>query len=140
MYFPGPLGGYVCDDTLYGLPQESNVEYGATLVNTAMAADAGVGLDGWASFDEFKADAKKLTVTEDGVITRAGYHFTTNDGIAYSFLSLILQNGGSYLTDDGTLHLPDAGGGSVDGADEELSSTEGIIDPDAVHRHGELGR
>ena len=34
-FFPGPLGGYTCDDTLYGLPQESNVEYGAILVNTA---------------------------------------------------------------------------------------------------------
>src|SRR5687767_3411757 len=30
-FYPGPLGGYVCDDSLYGLPQESNVEYGATL-------------------------------------------------------------------------------------------------------------
>jgi len=101
-FFPGPLGGYQCDDRLYGMPQESNVEYGATLVNTAMAEDADVALDGWASFDEFKADAKKMTVVEDGAITRAGYHFTTNDGISYSLLSLILQNGGSYLAEDGT--------------------------------------
>lgn len=101
-FFPGPLGGYQCDDQLYGMPQESNVEYGATLVNTAMAEDAGVALDGWASFDEFKADAKKLTVVDNGAITRAGYHFTTNDGISYTLLSLILQNGGSYLADDGT--------------------------------------
>ena len=50
----------------------------------------------------FIADAKAMTVTEDGNITRAGYHFTTNDGISYTFLSLILQNGGSYLSDDGT--------------------------------------
>ncbi len=101
-FFPGPLGGYKCDDQLYGMPQESNVEYGATLVNTAMAQDAGVALDGWANFDEFKADAKKLTVVDNGAITRAGYHFTTNDGISYTLLSLILQNGGSYLAEDGT--------------------------------------
>lgn len=101
-FFRGPLGGYQCDDQLYGMPQESNVEYGATLVNTAMAADADVALDGWESFDDFKADAKKMTVVEDGAITRAGYHFTTNDGISYSLLSLILQNGGSYLAEDGT--------------------------------------
>ncbi|MFL6181671.1 MAG: extracellular solute-binding protein [Actinomycetes bacterium] len=101
-FFAGPLGGYQCDDALYGLPQESNVEYGATLVNRDMAEAAGVSLDGWDSFDEFKADAKKMTVTEDGEITRAGYHFTTNDGIAYTFLSLILQGGGSYQSADGT--------------------------------------
>ena len=127
-YFPGPLGGYQCDDQLYGLPQESNVEYGATLVNTDMAQAAGVGLDGWDSFDAFKADAKKLTITQDGVITRAGYHFTTNDGLAYTFLSLILQNGGSYLADDGSFNFqtPEAQ------ASMELMKsfvTEGIVDP-----------
>jgi len=101
-FFPGPLGGFTCGDALYGLPQESNVEYGATLVNTAMADAAGVSTDGWASWDEFIADAKKMTVIEDGAITRAGYHFTAGDGLAHSFLSLILQGGGSYLNADGT--------------------------------------
>lgn len=101
-YFPGPLGGYECDDVLYGLPQESNVEYGAVLVNTDMAEAAGVGTDGWADFDEFIVDAQALTETDGDTISRAGYHFTTNDGIAYTLLSLILQNGGSYLADDGT--------------------------------------
>jgi multiple sugar transport system substrate-binding protein len=127
-FFPGPLGGYLCDDQLYGMPQESNVEYGATLVNTAMAEDAGVSLDGWDSYDAFKADAKAMTVTEDGEITRAGYHFTTNDGISYTFLSLILQNGGSYLADDGTFtfQTPEAA------ASMELMKSfvdEGIVDP-----------
>jgi multiple sugar transport system substrate-binding protein len=101
-FFPGPLGGFTCNDALYGLPQESNVEYGATLVNTAMADAAGVSTDGWASWDEFNADAKKMTVIEDGAITRAGYHFTAGDGLAHSFLSLILQGGGTYLNADGT--------------------------------------
>ena len=127
-FFPGPLGGYVCDDALYGLPQESNVEYGATLVNTDMAAAASVELDGWASFDEFKADAKALTVTDGDEITRAGYHFTTNDGIAYSFLSLILQNGGSYLAEDGTFtfQTPEAAA-SLDLMKSFVD--EGIVDP-----------
>ena len=101
-FYPGPLGGYVCDDTLYGLPEESNVEYGATLVNTQMAEDAGVTVDGWASWDELIADASKMTVIQDGVITRAGYHFTAGDGLAHSFLSLILQAGGRFLNEDGT--------------------------------------
>lgn len=101
-FFPGPLGGFTCDEALYGLPQESNVEYGATLVNTAMADEAGVATDGWSTWDELMSDAKKMTVVEDGAITRAGYHFTAGDGLAHSFLSLILQGGGSYLNADGT--------------------------------------
>ena len=127
-FFRGPLGGYVCDDALYGMPQESNVEYGATLVNQDMAEAAGVELDGWSSFDDFKADAKAMTVEEDGEITRAGYHFTTNDGLAYTFLSLILQGGGSYQAEDGsfTFQTPEAL------AALELMKSfvdEGIVDP-----------
>lgn len=101
-FFPGPLGGYTCDDTLYGLPQESNVEYGAILVNTQMAGEAGTSTDGWATWDELIADAQDLTIIQDGAIIRAGYHFTAFDGLAHSFLSLILQAGGSYLNEDGT--------------------------------------
>jgi multiple sugar transport system substrate-binding protein len=101
-FFPGPLGGYTCNDTLYGLPQESNVEYGATLVNTQMAGDAGTSTEGWASWDELIADAQRLTVIQDGAMVRAGYNFTAGDGLAHSFLSLILEAGGSYLNEDGT--------------------------------------
>jgi multiple sugar transport system substrate-binding protein len=127
-FFKGPLGGDVCDDELYGLPQESNVEYGATLVNTAMAEDAGVTLDGWDSYDDFKADAKAMTVTSGDKISRSGYHFTTNDGISYTFLSLILQNGGAYIAEDGTFTF------TTPEAKESLELMksfvdEGIVDP-----------
>ena len=45
-FFAAPIGGFTCDDTLYGFPQEFNIEYGATLVNTDMAAAAGVDATG----------------------------------------------------------------------------------------------
>ena len=101
---PAQIGGYICNDKLYGVPQEFNIEYGATLVNTAAAEEAGVTdvTSGWANFDEFIADAKAMTVSQDGVITRAGYHFTGSDGLAATFYSLILQHGGQYLSEDGT--------------------------------------
>jgi multiple sugar transport system substrate-binding protein len=111
LFFEAPLGGYTCGDTLYGFPQEFNIEYGATLVNTALASDAGVALDGWATWDEFRADAKKLTVVQGDAITRTGYHFTAADGLSYSFFSLILQNGGQFLSEDGsafTIDTPEA--------------------------------
>jgi ABC-type glycerol-3-phosphate transport system substrate-binding protein len=100
--FPAQLAGYDCDNTLYGVPQEFNIEYGATLVNTAMAADAGVDVSkGWDNWDDFIADAKAMTVVQDDVMLRAGYNFTGSDGIPATFYSLILQNGGEYLTSDG---------------------------------------
>lgn len=101
--FPAQLAGYVCDEKLFGIPQEFNIEYGAALVNTSLAVEAGLDdiTQGWATWDEFIADAKQLAVVQDGVMTRAGYNFTGSDGIAATFYSLILQNGGQYLTDTG---------------------------------------
>ena len=63
--FAAQLAGYVCDGTLYGVPQEFNIEYGATLVNTAIAEEAGLGdiAAGWESWDDFIADAKEMTAT-----------------------------------------------------------------------------
>ncbi len=128
--FPAQIGGYTCNDKLYGVPQEFNIEYGATLVNTAAAEEAGVTdvTSGWANWDEFLADAKAMTATQDGVITRTGYHFTASDGLTASFYSLILQHGGQYLSEDGiyTVNTPEGL------ATLELMKRfvdEGVIDP-----------
>ncbi len=100
--FAAPLGGYNCGDKLYGIPEEFNIEYGAVLVNTQIAADAGIEnvTDGWADWDAFIADASAMVGLQDGIMTRAGYHFTASDAIPATFYSLILQNGGQYLSDD----------------------------------------
>ena len=96
-----PIGGYICDGKLYGIPQEYNIEYGAVMVNTKLADEAGATnyKEGWKDWDAFIEDAKKLTVEQDGVMTRAGFNFTGSDGIATMFHSLILQYGGQYLQD-----------------------------------------
>lgn len=97
----GPVGGYICGDKLYGAPQEFNIEYGAVLLNTATAEEVGATnyLDGWADWEEVIEDGKKMAVSQDGVMTRAGLNFTGSDGIATMFHSLYLQNGGQYLQD-----------------------------------------
>lgn len=128
--FPAQIGGYICNDKLYGVPQEFNIEYGATLVNTAAAEEAGLTdiTSGWANWDEFIADAKALTITQDGVITRTGYNYTAADALSASFYSLILQNGGQYLSEDGTFTVNTPEGMA---ALELLKRfvDEGIIDP-----------
>jgi len=130
-FFEAPIGGYICDDTLYGFPQEFNIEYGATLVNTSLAEAADVDTSvGWATWDEFKADAKAMTETQDDVITRAGYHFTAADGLVYSFFSLILQAGGQFLAHDGTSFTIDTPAAREALALMQSMVDEGIIDPE----------
>lgn len=96
-----PIGGYICNDRLYGVPQEYNIEYGAVLLNTAIAEEVGATnyLDGWANWDEVIEDGKKMAIVQDGVMTRAGLNFTGSDGIATMFHSVYLQYGGQYLQD-----------------------------------------
>jgi multiple sugar transport system substrate-binding protein len=104
-----PIGGYICDDRLFGIPQEFNIEYGAVLLNTTIAEEVGATnyMDGWASWDDVIVDGQKMAVVQDGVMTRAGLNFTGSDGIATMFHSLYLQYGGQYLEDDGyTVNTP----------------------------------
>ena len=127
--FPAQLGGYICDGQLYGLPQEFNIEYGAALVNTQLADELGLTdiTAGWDSWDAFIADAKTLTAVQDGIITRAGYNFTGSDGMSATFYSLILQNGGQYLTDDGfSVNTPE---GQAALSLMKRFVDEGLIDP-----------
>jgi len=128
-FFSAPIDGYTCDDTLYGFPQEFNIEYGATLVNTEIAEASGAATGGWADWDAFRADALKMTDNQGGTVLRAGYNFTGSDGLSYSFLSMLLQNGGNYLNEDGTaftIDTPEARKGM------ELMMSfvdDGVIDP-----------
>lgn len=96
-----PVGGYICGDKLYGVPQEFNIEYGAVLFNTAIAEEVGATnyMDGWADWDEVIEDGQKMAVVQDSVMTRAGLHFTGSDGLATMFHSVYLQYGGQYLND-----------------------------------------
>jgi len=125
--FEAPIGGYICNDKLYGIPQEFNVEYGAALVNTALTDEAGVSSEGWEDWDAFIAEAKQLSVFEDGVMTRAGFNFTGSDGISAMFYSLILQNGGQYLDGDVFTVNTEAGRKTLELMKRFVD--EGLIDP-----------
>lgn len=96
------VGGYLVNDMLYGIPMETNIEYGAVLVNTEIADSVGADIDGFDDWDDFITEMKKMTLMEDNVMSRAGYGFTHSDGIAYTFLSLINQFGGSHMNQPGT--------------------------------------
>lgn len=103
LFFDAPMDGYTCDGKYYGFPQEFNLEYGAVLVNKSMFEAAGLNYPPtWANWDEFTSDAQALTQITDGQMTVAGYLFTKEDPIVFSFLAGILQRGGDYWNEDKT--------------------------------------
>jgi len=103
-FYEAPLGGYVVDGVLYGLPQEFNCEYGGVLVNKTKFEAAGLTYPPeWETLDDVLVDAQALTVEDaSGMMTTAGFHFTSADPTTASFLAGIKQRGGDYWNSDHT--------------------------------------
>jgi multiple sugar transport system substrate-binding protein len=128
------LGGYIIDGGFYGIPQEYNVEYGAVLMNTAMAKEAGIDdiTKGWANWDELIADMKKMVKLEDGAMMRAGMNFLSADGIAYTFLSLLKQYGGTVKDENGNFAFNTEAGKKALTLMKKVID-EGVVDPTLYH-------
>lgn len=128
-YYPAAIGDYLCGDRLYALPQSLDPVYGAALVNTAIAAQAGLSdvAAGWATWDELIADARALSIGQGSAMTRAGFHFISAEALPATFYSLILQNGGQVVT-NGALTVNTPQGAAALGLLKRLVD-EGAIDP-----------
>jgi multiple sugar transport system substrate-binding protein len=103
-FYAAPIGGYIVDEVLYGMPQEFNMEYGGVLVNKTKFEAAGLAFPPqWNTMEDVVADGVALAQTDDaGMMTTAGFHFTSADPIAASFLAGIKQRGGDYWNADHT--------------------------------------
>ncbi|OGN98255.1 MAG: hypothetical protein A2Z71_03195 [Chloroflexi bacterium RBG_13_50_21] len=103
-FYSAPVGGFIVNDVLYGMPQEFNCEYGGVLVNKTLYEAAGLTYPPqWSSMEDVIADGKALAKTDDaGMMTTAGFHFTSADPTAFSFLAGIRQRGGDYWNADQT--------------------------------------
>jgi multiple sugar transport system substrate-binding protein len=104
LFYSAPIGGFIVNDKLYGFPQEFNCEYGGVLVNKTMFLAAGLTYPPqWKTMDDVVADGQKLVQRDaSGMMSVAGFHFTSADPIAFSFLAGIKQRGGDYWNADHT--------------------------------------
>lgn len=132
LYYAAPLGGYIYDGKLYGLPIEFNLEYGGAYVNQQMFEAAGLPYPPqWKTWDDVIADAKKLTKFDNtGAMEVAGLHYTNNDQLYTYFLSGILEQGGNYFAEDGrhfNFNTPEAL--AVVQKMVDMAQKDGIVDP-----------
>ncbi len=112
-FYAAPIGGYIVDGVLYGMPQEFNMEYGGVLVNKTKFEAAGLAYPPqWQTLEDVLADAVALAQTDEaGMMSTAGFHFTSADPISASFLAGIRQRGGDYWNADQsgfTFNTPEA--------------------------------
>ncbi len=103
-FYAAPIGGYIVDGVLYGMPQEFNMEYGGVLVNKTKFEAAGLAYPPqWQTLQDALADAVALAQTDEaGMMSTAGWHFTSADPTSASFLAGIKQRGGDYWNADQT--------------------------------------
>jgi multiple sugar transport system substrate-binding protein len=105
LFYEAPLGGYVWEGKLYGMPHEYNIENGGVMVNKRMFEEAQLAyLPEWDSWDTLVEDAKKMTKVEGGNMTVAGFHYVTGDGLGFLLWQGILERGGDYFAND-KVHL-----------------------------------
>jgi len=104
IFYEAPIGGYIVNGVLYGMPQEFNCEYGGVLVNKTLYEATGLTYPPqWETMDDVLADAQALTqVDASGMQSIAGFHFTAADPTWASFLAGIKQRGGDYWNADHT--------------------------------------
>lgn len=101
IFYAAPLNGYYCNGKLYGLPHESNLENGGALVNPVLFEKHGVPYPPkWATFTDMIADAQKMTEVDGNTMLVAGFDPITGDGLSFTFLAAILEQGGSYFASD----------------------------------------
>lgn len=92
-------GALMNEGKLYGVPLEFNIENGAMLVNLGLLEANGLEVP--VTWEELKTTAAAGTVYDGNVFQVKGFDFVNWDSVPYYFLSLILQQGSNYLTEDG---------------------------------------
>lgn len=92
-------GALMNEEKLYGVPLEFNIENGAMLVNLGLLEANELEVP--TTWEELKSTAVAGTVYDGNVFQVKGFDFVNWDSVPYYFLSLILQQGSNYLTEDG---------------------------------------
>jgi multiple sugar transport system substrate-binding protein len=119
--FAPVLGTLEKDGKYYGAPVELNVEYGGLLVNKKLFEENGIAYPKtWA---EVLETAKKVAVQNGETMEMRGLEFGQRDNLCANWLSMILQKGGRYLTDDGKVDF---------NTPEAISAMQELVDYIAV--------
>lgn len=92
-------GALMNDGKLYGVPLEFNIENGGLVVNLGLLEANNLKVP--TTWEELKSTAVAGTAHDGNVFQVKGLDFVNWDSVPYYFLSLILQQGSNYLTEDG---------------------------------------
>ncbi|MDY6065718.1 MAG: ABC transporter substrate-binding protein [Finegoldia sp.] len=102
-YLAPTLGIYRKEGTFYGVPMEFNLEYGGMITNDNMLKKAGKEVP--KTWDELRKLSKELAVSKVDLVEVGGLEMLDNDSFICNYLAMILQQGGQYLNEDGSVNF-----------------------------------
>lgn len=111
------VGIYKKSGTYYGVPMEYNLEYGGMVVNKKLFEEA--GLEYPETWEELRSVSKQVAKVNGDVVEMGGFECIDGDALINNFLAMILQQGGSYLEEDGSVNFATEEG--INAANELLS-------------------
>lgn len=102
-YFEPTYQAYEYGGEYYGIPTEFNLEYGGMVVNKPLFEEN--NLEYPTTWEELRSVSDQLVQSDGSVITMRGFDFIDEDALIYNYLAMILQQGGQYLNEDGSINL-----------------------------------
>ena len=137
------LGALEKDGKYYGAPLELNAEYGGMVVNKHLFDEAGLEYPTtWAQVMEI---AKAVAVPDGDTMAMRGLEFNALDNLTFNWLAMILQKGGSYLKEDGSLDFtsPEAVESFTEMVswvkDDHVTNLEGLLATTGLENYDFLG-
>ena len=97
------VGIYKKNGTYYGVPMEYNLEYGGMVVNKKLFEEA--GLEDPQTWEELRAVSKQVAKVNGDVVEMGGFECIDGDALINNFLAMILQQGGNYIEEDGSVNF-----------------------------------
>lgn len=120
-YLAPTLGIYQKEGKYYGVPMEFNLEYGGMIVNKKLFGDTPYPT----TWEELRKVSKEVSKKNGDIVEMKGFEMMDSDSLICNYLAMILQQGGQYLMDDGSIDFA---------TPEGVKAMEEILD---MYRNGE---
>lgn len=102
-YMEPTVGSYKKDGKYYGVPMEYNLEYGGMIVNKKLFEKSGLSYP--STWEELRNVSKSVSVKNGDVVEMKGFEMFDTDSLICNYLAMILQQGGQYLGEDGSVNF-----------------------------------
>ncbi len=102
-YMEPAIGVYQKEGTLYGVAMEYNLEYGGMIVNKTLFDEANIEYP--TTWEDLRKVSQDVSEMDGEVAVMEGFEMMDGDSLFCNYLAMILQQGGQYLNEDGSVNF-----------------------------------